>query len=355
MGSRESRNERIGKKYQWIALHELLARVADNFQMTSENGKPQQYASPAQLSIRDIDPTHVLKSTQDSHDANWWMPLEYDAWRLDINEKEWKSELTNDLPDPMKLIEVKDDTGHEWLALKGYYQWSQPIEIEDEARRYDLRRREVWYKIQGYLIHKKDAGIFQSWARKQDFWNNWMPESHEFYSVFFREFPHYEAFKSIDDPYYGRSGWVRPDRPRNGEESCPVDLMVVDDEYMQEGNAKDASVEDGFSIKLPCNYMYRGMNLSSSLTDGMYKAHDDSIVLMDPSVGQKGPGVLLGDKGKITEWMEQNDLTLVWTVLGEKMGLGGRREDRTGRLSVHGSFIMKGKRLNGGINTKYEE
>lgn len=25
-------NERIGKKYQWLALHELLARVADNFE-----------------------------------------------------------------------------------------------------------------------------------------------------------------------------------------------------------------------------------------------------------------------------------------------------------------------------------
>ena len=24
-------NERIGKKYQWLALHELMARVADNF------------------------------------------------------------------------------------------------------------------------------------------------------------------------------------------------------------------------------------------------------------------------------------------------------------------------------------
>lgn len=31
-------NERIGKKYQWLALHELLARVADNFKNWNIHG-----------------------------------------------------------------------------------------------------------------------------------------------------------------------------------------------------------------------------------------------------------------------------------------------------------------------------
>ena len=50
-------NERIGKKYQWLALHELLARVADNFPKLeyrwSEN--EVEYEGPWNPYVRDIE------------------------------------------------------------------------------------------------------------------------------------------------------------------------------------------------------------------------------------------------------------------------------------------------------------
>ena len=50
--------ERFGKKYQWIALSELLARIADNFHMVDAfGGDPRTYAGPWQFFGRDIDPT----------------------------------------------------------------------------------------------------------------------------------------------------------------------------------------------------------------------------------------------------------------------------------------------------------
>ena len=55
-----------------------------------------------------------------------------------------------------------------------------------------------------------------------------------------------------------------------------------------------------------------------------------------------------------TKWLEENDLALCWTILGEKMGIGGNRMDRTGRLMINGSFYLKGNKVIGKTWTKYE-
>lgn len=58
--ARATRIERIGKKYQWIAYQELLARLADNFWLAPEwDASPTKaYDSPVDLPfLRDIEPT----------------------------------------------------------------------------------------------------------------------------------------------------------------------------------------------------------------------------------------------------------------------------------------------------------
>jgi hypothetical protein len=60
---RGARVERIGKKYQRMALSELLARLSDNYWLAPEYSEPsRRYDSPLDVSFtRDIDPT-VLPS-----------------------------------------------------------------------------------------------------------------------------------------------------------------------------------------------------------------------------------------------------------------------------------------------------
>ena len=80
--------ERFGKKYQWIALHELIARIADNFHMTDDyNDQPGTYTGPWQFYGRAIDPTLLpprrIRNENDEFDlgptfssdrATWWIP-----------------------------------------------------------------------------------------------------------------------------------------------------------------------------------------------------------------------------------------------------------------------------------------
>lgn len=77
--------ERMGKKYQWIAYHEILAYVADLYQYKPRYGEDtgeQKYEGPWQDSFRDIDPSCVLSSIPggtgwNDHSPSWWAPFQY--------------------------------------------------------------------------------------------------------------------------------------------------------------------------------------------------------------------------------------------------------------------------------------
>lgn len=343
--SRDRNNkERIGKKYQWIALHEFLARTADHFLLGDEfkGGTLQTYRGPWQLSIRDVDPSHTIAKTGDRKPSSecWWTPENYDRWNQIPKITDWRKSA-QDLPDFTKLLQVRDKDGKTWLNLKGYYTWEEPLEDIEESRRYDVRHKQVWAHVYGYVIDKEKREEFCDWAQQQDFWDRWMPESHAFYRLYYGEFPDSEAFRSIDTEYHGRSGWIDPpDIPE--EKQCPVRLLVANDEYAQEGNANDQSVEEGFSIQTPAKYLYEAMDLKTGLNNGEYVVRGTGdIAFKDPSVAETGPSVLLADEGLFTKSLDDNNLTIVWTIIGEKMLLGGHRQEFSGRLRINGAYRLE--------------
>lgn len=57
-GREEHKSERRGKKYQWMAYHELLARVADNYQAARRFDDSEPYEGLHQITAdREIDPS----------------------------------------------------------------------------------------------------------------------------------------------------------------------------------------------------------------------------------------------------------------------------------------------------------
>ena len=66
-GREASKAERIGKKYQWIAYHEMIALVADHFQYRErfrQDDGDQAYDGPWQDHLRDIDPSCTLRASR---------------------------------------------------------------------------------------------------------------------------------------------------------------------------------------------------------------------------------------------------------------------------------------------------
>jgi hypothetical protein len=311
-GRDPSKPENTARKYQWQALHQLLALVSDNFVMAEKEGP---YIGPWQLSVRDIDPTHTISKTHASKTNSWWFKVRYESWRPELDDVTWM-DTGEDLPSFQDLIEVKSRSGKEWLTLESYYEWKQPLVHIPEAKRYDYRHREVWVMLKSYIIHKRDLNTFLAWSNKRHFMGRWMPESHEFYDAFYREYPNQSSFTQLYTPYYGREDWQMRD-------DMPVSVMVTDDEYLKELNGSDSSVTDSIRIKLPARPIYNGMNLRNSSSDGQFKDEKQNVVFVDPHILESGPSSLLASRQHLRNYLKESKYELVWTILGEKQTLGG--------------------------------
>lgn len=355
-GRAARKSERIGKKYQWIAYHEFLARLSDNFRYRgrpwSNERTEKKYEGPWQLGyVRDIDPSCLLKETKrigwGPHPNTWWFPVPYNVWDSETGNTAWLNK-SEDLPNVPPLIEVTNPTDNsKWLVLEAYYMWEQPTPIGEE--RLSFPTRQIWYMLKSYIINRRDSDILFNWAKEQNFMGRWMPESHELYRVFLGEFFWAPAFEYHNKPYYHHNGWTDGyDHP------IPGKLLVSTDQYCQEHNSYDCSIDDHISVHLPAKWLVDQMKLHWNGIEGSW--FDDGIaVALDPSVRICGPGALLMNRDKLLKFLYDNDYSIVWTVLGEKNILSFRtKPDRfVGRLEISGAYRIHRNELRGQINTRF--
>ena len=188
-GRESHKSERIGKKYQWIAYHEFLARVSDNFEFKgdSSNNNEDQYKGPWQSHWRDIDPSCILRKTEfeqwtRGNTNTWWFLPPYDAWDQGASDVVWL-ENTADLPSIHSLMDVHNPIENSsWLVLESFFRWeSSLVQAEDD---FAIPRRDLWYMLKSYLVKKSDIQRVFDWAKTQNFHGRWMPESHELIGVF---------------------------------------------------------------------------------------------------------------------------------------------------------------------------
>jgi len=342
--------ERIGKKYQWIAYHEFLARLADNFQFREPYSEhlPKQYLGPWQIRVRDIDPSCMVRSTGRawrSMTYAWWSSERYALWDMLIDDVEWMKE-TSDLPDVKSLIEVTHpQDGSRWLALNGFHIWEQPTPLEEEP--FHVTHREMWYLVQGYLVHLSDIDEVFSWAVQQDFEGRWMPETRELYEVFLGEFFWSPSYTYYSHPYERTVGW----QEGHFNHHMPKPIMPLTELYSNEASGFDCSVDESYTIILPSKLIIERMGLQWKGVEGSYFNSNGKLVAFDPSVKESGPGVLLVDREAFLSFLSDNNYAVLWTILGEKQLVGGGYGHDTwkGRMVLNGAYRL----LNGHIEGKW--
>jgi len=342
----EHKAERIGKKYQWIALHELLAKISDNFEFKEESwsDKIGKYKGSWQLSIRDIDSSCILKEfpNEKPEDVPNFSKNEihgqYNAWNKKISNSTWLKK-SRDLPDPKKIIEFIDDQGNTWIALEGFVEWQE--ETPPEYEKYNLPTRTLWYMAKSYLVRNKDKDKVFKWAKQQHFMGRWMPESHEFYHVYLGEYPWAPAFFHHYIPYYHHDGWTN----RTRDKKIPAKILVTDDKYLSSGSSIDCSTNKGISVKLPAKFIVDEMNLVQSYIDGRFFDKKGDLVAFDPSVFDDSmPRHVFVRKDKLSDFLKRKGYVLFWTLLGEKNMIGGGGVGQPlGWLEVDGAYTLNGR------------
>jgi hypothetical protein len=268
-GRHANKAERVGKKYQWIAYHEFLAYVADNFEFIGDGlyDSECKYLGSWQISVRDIDPSLLLRRIPDEDDFNnsitWWQPVEYIFSEADKEEKvNWITQV-GDCPDPLQFLEVGNPIDHSiWLTLEGHYRWGEQGSVEEDPC--VGVKRNIWFQVRSYIAHKNDSEELMGWLQKQNFMGTRMPESERIHEVYIGEFPWASAYEQYRNE---EEGWVI------GDDYLPTPVVITGAGYTCENSTHDCSIDETISALLPSSWLIQNMGLRWSAGKFRVKVH----------------------------------------------------------------------------------
>lgn len=337
--------ERIGKKYQWMAMYDTLARITDNFKMYEgwgDNKKEVSYKGAYEPYVRDIDPTILLKETKtnwyiETDSKLWWSAKTNFQWKMD--NKEWIN-FMDDIPNPKNSIFFTDDQGKEWIALDSAPNWIEPIKKGFD--KFDIVHKKAWYILHGYLISNEHIDEFKTWAENQSFWNNWMPDAKGHYQMFNREFYWSDTYAFFQSPYYGYEEWSEIDSHRLKVE-YPHKIGLTISQYYWESEF-DYSKEDSLRMNKPSNILFEGMKMRYSTREGHFIDQNGEIICFDPSIYHESNPYLMVRKDKLIQFLSENNLTICWTLIGEKQVFTPSfgRDDSIGVMQMSGYVSLDG-------------
>lgn len=307
-------NERIGKKYQWLAFHELLARVADNFPKLehSWSDKTIEYEGPWEPTIRDIDPTFLTKMKEYRYESNprndfWWCGGKYANWKHEMSD--WLK-IKEDLPSAEPIIELRDPDGCDWLALECYPEWSEPHDEDDIYKR-------LWYQVRSCIIDEEEYPLFYEWAVKQDYGGRWMPECYNKYELFYREYYWSPAYK-----YYDAEGLTKREiqDKETGHFIANVDVTTIG--YLWEAEEDHSKTTSVFSL-MPSKQLFDGMKMIHADKEGVFLNGDGNVICFDAgATDNNSKNYLLVRKDILLDYLKTHHKKIIWYVLGEKNIIG---------------------------------
>lgn len=305
--------ERIGKKYQWIAFHEILSILADNHKISEwhSNKNYQFYQGAWQFYARDIDPVYTTKNPEGlpeddmmilEKEHKWWHDPDYSFWNQE--NQEWARNI-DDLPKVKHIISKKDDKGIDWLFLNKYVTWKMPKPIGVD--KYSMFRKEVWYMIQGYIVKKEHKSRIVEFLQDKNFWGRWMPE------------PRDESNQLLNREKYWSPAYHSMEREEAWEEiyynhkSTGLVVMSAIQDAKSHISEDKSGAESSYSI--PCEQLFNDLELIYAPNDGDFVNPQGELVVQNIPRS----GGLMINKEILLDYLEKNDLDIIWTLLGEKM------------------------------------
>lgn len=348
-GRDSHKSERIGKKYQWIAYHEILAYLSDHYQYRDVDrgvDKPTGYQGTWQAFLRDIDPSCLAPfatggTSWTGHKKSWWCPISYADWDKFEDQKGWITS-TDDLPETAKLLmptHASDNSS--WINVNTFQSWKQELPAEKCEK--VSEQKEIWYIAKAYLVRSQDAQQFMAWSENTDFWGRWMPEPQDIYKLFLGEHAWSPASIYFEDSLTELSNWINPGR------ECPVDIHPVSLRYVREGNTTDCSLNETFNFRLLNSALLNGLKLTWSGTGADFVDGNNKVIAQDPTATVDGPDALLVRRENIQSYLKQHNLELCWSLVGEKRILNPSLSVRKKycSLQLSGAYRLDSDNLNG--------
>ena len=329
------KGERIGKKYQWIILHRLLAYVSDKYKMESYSNGEHCFSGPWEAYLRDIDPSNLFLLDEDIIDEE----IKYDNWNSSNNV--WLTDKS-DLPDPKIILQTSND---EWIKLNGFLEWTEPKPFGEENN-YSSPTKELWYIINSYFVEEDNYSKIFKWLSKQDFSGRWLPERGENYHIFNRESiwaPAAKYYYENDNEYEcDKTFLYNEDENKHAGEV----LFTTSFQYTRE-SSYDRSIPDyNIDIRKPSASLFKYFNL-------YYKKHENCLYTSGGELACFNQhDVLYFKKELLMNFLADKKLKLIWGVLGEKNIMSHQYvKGQPYRQTISGSYNLSDKGI---VNGKLE-
>lgn len=333
----ENKIERIGEKYQWIALFEILASITDNYKIYDDWSEKQSfYKGPWQLYSRDIDPAFTRRTIEENEEENEinnelrirdWSDIPiYNNWIQ--NDVDWVENLI-DLPSINNIINIIDNKSTEWLVLERSIKWRQPKPIGEE--KYLGRRKEISFFLQAYLIKKQDKNKAIRLLTNKNLYDFNFPESSNPLQLINREKFWSPAYNDLES----EKKWYSIES---------INLKVDKASTYAVGEMGDDKSDAHSYYDMPCKTLFEGMVLNYASLDGEFRNIYGKIIVKNIDFKN-----LIVNKEELMSFLEKNNLDIFWTLTGEKLSYKSNDYDNNYWKYLSGIYYLAGDEVKGKI------
>ncbi|WP_043582220.1 ATP-binding protein [Geminisphaera colitermitum] len=301
----DTKQERISKKYQWIALHELEGYASDHFHFGYwYNDSPEKFEGAWQLFSKNFDPAQPLrdplaKDAENLDDDNlWWRncPDPFADRALLKDQSTWVETLPQGVEQMLRLDSVPSLSGPAFL-LNAWFDWDEPDSYPPRTR--DDGKCHQWIHVRSWVVPTSEVKERLRFLEKNHFYGTGVGLP-KFGSEGLGEYPWSSRFDSLRKTCANEG--------RFGVEFPPGFTHTVAD-YS----------EDETSASVPSPQLAKLLDVKWTGKDFIFADGSGTTVAFAPRRPPKaGATSCLVDAGRMIETLNKNGLTLIWAVLGER-------------------------------------
>lgn len=328
--------ERIGKKYQWLAMYEVVARLADHTQITdsatrwNDDKKKTWYNGSIEPSFRDVDPSFILPNKSDIREIK--KPT-YNDWGDDFESwVESKANLINS-----KSLILNSYQNNEWFSLDRFVEFRPEKRLgkEDISSEYQF----MLYTVNAYLVIDRDFKNVVEKLKNQNFMDNQMPKPVQHYNDIFNLEYYWSPLLKIYKSDYNNTGWQEIEFNRGeGEKNIKLKVYLCSEQHIFEG-IKNHNMS--YDISFPTRFLYETLQLKNDQFAGSWVNDNGEVVMYDESLyGNNKETNLLIRKDYLKILQEKTGCRVIWTVLSEK-GISHSRKTTKRRLNISGIYYLE--------------
>ena len=278
--------ERIGKKYQWIATYNILARLSDKYKLKRSSKEELEYNGPWELCVRDFDPTLNMR------------------YKLDITIPRLKKQYGK-YNFRQRLVQ-KDECDEEWVTLY-LNRKKENSETRCNLSTNSLLNEEKSVKIVAisYIIMGENINVTPQRLETVHFISNNSLTIKECRKLFNREYAWSSGYRAI---------FENNENDNNEDEFAYAKSSVINAIWSVEC---DASQDEEVSLLIPNGDIIHKMKLYEKNVEGVYY-YKNEIVAFDLKVRGYYHQEFVIRRDVLDEYLERNNAKLFWAVIEEK-------------------------------------